>query len=326
MNLLIIGGTVFLGRHLVEYALAGGHELTLFNRGRSNPYLYPDVEQIRGERGDDLGLLAGRRWDAVIDTCGYVPRIVQASASVLRDAVERYVFVSSLSALANADTPNLDEEAPVETLEDPGVEEVTGPTYGGLKALCEQAVEAELPGRTLNIRPGLIVGPHDPSDRFTYWPMRVARGGEILAPGDPQDPVQLIDARDLASFILLTIERSLAGIYHATGLIPPLTMGELLETCRVETGAEARFVWLNNEFLLEREVAPYTEMPLWVAGSPGFNAFNIEKAAAAGLRTRGLGETARDTLAWRQGNDAALRAGLAPEREAELLKAWKESN
>ncbi len=322
MKLLIIGGTVFLGRHLVDTARAGGHELTLFNRGRSNPDLFVDVEQIRGDRAGDLARLSGRHWDAVIDTCGYVPRIVRASARALANAVERYVFISSLSALADPDSPNLDENAPVESLEDPKVEEVTGPTYGGLKALCEETVETELPGRALNIRPGLIVGPHDPSDRFTYWATRIARGGEVLAPGAPGDPVQIIDARDLAHFVLLGIEEALAGIYHATGPSPPTTMGALLDACRDALGSDASFVWASDEFLRDNEVTPYTEMPLWVAGSSGFNAVNIDKAVAAGLRTRDVAETVRDTAEWRQNSPGPMRAGLSPEGEAELMRLW----
>ncbi|MAE69041.1 MAG: epimerase [Gemmatimonadetes bacterium] len=323
MKLLIIGGTIFLGRHLVETARAAGHEITLFNRGRSNPALLPDLERIRGDRTGDLSCLGGRRWDAVIDTCGYLPRIVRASASALADAVDRYVYISSLSALAEPSSPGLAEDAPTESLEDPKTENVTGSTYGGLKALCEGVVEAELAARALNIRPGLIVGPHDPSDRFTYWVTRIARGGDVLAPGKPADPVQLIDARDLARFILLGIERALSGIYHATGPTPPTSMGVLFDTCRDTFGSDASFVWAKDEFLLENQVTPYTEMPLWVAGSPGFNAVSIDKAVAAGLRTRDLSETVEATADWRKGDPGPMRAGLSPEREAELMRLWR---
>src|SRR5262245_38592594 len=193
MKLLILGGTVFLGRYLVETALAHGHEVTLFNRGQHNPDLYPDVEKLHGDRDGGLDILRGRRWDAVIDTCGYVPRVVRASAELLAGAVDHYTFISSISAYPSFKAIGNDERPPVGTLADPTVEEVTGESYGPLKALCEQAVEQALPGRTLNIRPGLIVGPYDPSDRFTYWPHRVAQGGEVLAPGRPERHVQVVD-------------------------------------------------------------------------------------------------------------------------------------
>ena len=185
MDLLILGGTRFLGRHLVEAALGDGHRVTLFNRGLSNPDLFPEVETINGDRDGDISVLQGRCWDAAIDTCGYVPRVVRASAGLLADAVDHYTFVSSISVYSDAIGPGADEDAPVEELEDPGVEEVTGETYGGLKALCERAAEEEMPGRVLNVRPGLISGPHDPTDRITYWPRRVAAGGEVLAPDRP---------------------------------------------------------------------------------------------------------------------------------------------
>ncbi len=213
MKLLVLGGTVFLGRHLVEAATARGHSVTLFNRGQHNPELYPEVEKLRGDRDSDLSALQGRRWDAVIDTCGYLPRAVRASAELLADAVDHYTFISSISVYADFHTPAMDESAPVGTLADETVEEVTGETYGPLKALCEQAAERALPGRVLNIRPGLIVGPHDPTDRFTYWPVRVARGGEVLAPGRPHVPVQVIDGRDLAEWTVRMVEaRQVRGL------------------------------------------------------------------------------------------------------------------
>src|SRR5215217_7189292 len=190
MDLLILGGTGFLGRHLVEAALGDGHRPTLFNRGLHEPRLFPEVEKIEGDREGDLAPLLGRRFDAVIDTCGYVPRVVGASAGLLADAVDHYTFVSSISVYSDDIAPGADEEAPVRELPDPTVEEVTGETYGGLKALCEQAAEEEMPGRVMNVRPGLISGPHDPTDRFTYWPRRISAGGEVLAPGRKERPVQ----------------------------------------------------------------------------------------------------------------------------------------
>src|ERR1051325_6256679 len=231
MKILILGGTVFLGRHLVEAALARGHEVTLFNRG-NNPHLFPEVEKLRGDRDGGLDVLRGRRWDVVIDTSGFVPRIVRASAELLADTVELYVFISSLSVIADTRVPGADESAPVGTLDDPTIEDATGKAYGPLKALCEQAVEQVMPGRALNIRPGLIVGPHDPTGRFTYWPVRVARGGEVLAPGRPARQIQLVDVRDLAGWIIRLAEAGTSGLFNATGPDKVLTMEELLEECR----------------------------------------------------------------------------------------------
>ncbi len=216
MDLLILGGTGFLGRHLVERALAYGHRVTLFNRGLSGPDLFPEVETIRGDREGNLSALRGRRWDAVIDTCGYVPRVVRASAALLAGAVDHYTFVSSISVYSDAIEPGADEGAPVKELADPTVEEVTGETYGGLKALCERAAEEEMPGKVLNIRPGLISGPHDPTDRFTYWPRRISAGGEVLAPDRLERRVQFIDVRDLAVWIVKMSAERRTGTYNAT--------------------------------------------------------------------------------------------------------------
>ncbi len=328
MKLLILGGTVFLGRHLVDAALARGHEVTLFNRGQHNPELYPEVEKLRGDRDGDLTALDGRRWDAVIDTSGYVPRIVRASAELLAPNVGHYTFISSLSVYGDTRTPGMDESAPVATMEDPTVEEVA-PNYGPLKALCEQAAEAALPGRTLSVRAGLIVGPHDPTDRFTYWPRRVAQGGDVVAPGRPARFIQFIDARDLAEWMIRMVESSRAGIYNATGRHDVLTMGDLLQTCKDVAGSDARFVWIDDRFLNEKEAGPWMELPLWIPEDwekmAGFLRVSSEKAIAGGLTERPLAETVRDTLAWDRTRPAETeyRAGMKPEREAALLEAWR---
>jgi 2'-hydroxyisoflavone reductase len=329
MELLILGGTVFLGRHVAEAALARGHAVTLFNRGQHNPDLFPDVEKLRGDRNCVLEALRGRSWDAVIDTCGYVPRVVRASAQRLAEAVGHYTFISSISVYPSFPTPGMDESAPVGTLADESVEEVTGETYGPLKALCEQAAEAAMPGRVLSVRAGLIVGPYDPTDRFTYWPRRVARGGDVLAPGSPNGPVQFIDARDLAEWILRMAETGGTGVFNATGPAEPLTMGRLLEECRTVSGSDATLNWVDEEFLLTAGAAPWSELPLWVPAREeamaGFSAVSCAKAIAAGLTFRPLAGTIRDTLAWDATlpADRELRAGLKPEREAELLAAWR---
>jgi 2'-hydroxyisoflavone reductase len=335
MNLLILGGTIFLGRYLVEAALARGHQVTLFNRGQHSPELFPAIEKLRGDRDGGLGVLRGRRWDAVIDTSGYLPRVVRASAELLADAVEHYTFISSISVYPHFRSLELDESAPVGTLDDPTVEEITGESYGPLKALCEQAAEQALPGRTLVVRPGLIVGPYDYSDRFTYWVRRVAQAGEVLAPVHPDWHTQIIDVRDLADWTLRMAEQQQTGIYNATGPEYTLTIGALLDTCRAVSGSDARFTWVSEAFLAEHAVTPWIELPLWIPQSDpdmlGFSDVSCAKAIAAGLVFRDLATTVRDTQVWDAARPGSAepptpalqpRAGLAPEREAELLRAW----
>jgi len=325
MNILIIGGTRFLGRHLVDSALARGHQVTLFNRGKSDPVAFPALETILGDREKNLEKLSARRWDAVIDTCGYVPRIVRMSAQALKDCAETYVFISSISAYAGFSKIGIDESDPVGKLADETVEEITGETYGPLKALCEQTVEQEFPGRALIIRPGLIVGPYDPTDRFTYWPARVARGGLVLAPEKPEAPVQIIDGRDLADFTINLIEQKATSIFNATGPDYELTLSSLLETCKRVSNSDAAFEWASVGFLAENKVRPWSDMPVWVPDTPedaGFARVNISKAIAAGLTFRPLVETVRDTLDWAATRpaDHQWRAGLTAERELELLE------
>ncbi len=321
MRLLLLGGTKFLGRHVAAAALASGHEVTLFTRGETNPELFPEAEHLRGDRDGNLGALEGREWDAVVDTSGYVPRVVGASAALLAPAVERYVFVSSVSVYAGFAEPPT-EGSPLAVLDDPATEQYEGPEYGALKALCEADVERELPGRTLIVRPGLIVGPDDPTDRFTYWPQRARRGGEILAPAPPERPVQFIDVRDLAEWIVRMAEAGTTGVFNATGRPGELTFEALLETC----GAE-RVTWVDDAFLVEHEVGEFAELPLWIAEGNGewrsFQLAGVSRALAAGLTFRPLAETVRDVPEWTgQGAPRQGKAGLAPEREAELLAAW----
>lgn len=327
MRLLIVGGTVFLGRATVEAAQARGHEITLFHRGKHNPDIFPDVERILGDRYENLDRLDGRKWDAVIDTCGYFPRIVKMSAERLADKTDHYTFISSISVYANFDKAGMNEDGPLGTLEDPTIEEVTAESYGPLKVLCEQAAEQAMPGRVLNIRPGLIVGPHDPSDRFTYWPLRVAKGGDVLAPVKPDIAVQLIDVRDLAEWNIRMIEAGKTGVYNATGPDYVLTLGAVLEECKTVSGSDANFVWADEKFLIEAGVAPWSEMPLWVPISEGagFSAIDCSRAIAEGMTFRPQSETTRDTLAWAQTRpaDYALRAGISPEKEQEVLAKWR---
>ena len=330
MDLLILGGTVFLGPHLVEAALARGHKVTLFNRGRSNPGIFPDLEKLKGDRdpnkGEGLSALEGRKWDAVIDTSGYVPRVVKASAELLADSVSQYLFISTLSVYAEYPANN-DESSPVGKLEDETVEEITGETYGPLKALCEQAAEAAMPGRVANVRPGLIVGPLDRSDRFNYWPVRVDRGGEILAPGRQDNPVQIIDARDLAQWCILLLENQTHGVFNAIGPPGVLTMAELLHGCKVVVGSDCSFTWVPDAFLLDQGVGQWMELPLWIAEEPPYGLTDFSKAVAAGLTFRPTGDTIRDTLAWckTRPEDHRWRAGMDPEKEARVLQSWHDS-
>ncbi len=328
MHILVLGGTGFLGPHFVEAAQAKGHTLTLFNRGKTNPQLFPDIEKLQGDRKTgDLKALEGRRFDAVLDTSGYVPRHVTATAELLKDSGQ-YVFVSSASAYRDQHEPGLKEGDPVAPHPDPGNEEVMT-YYGPLKALCEQAAEDVMPGRVTVVRPGLIVGPGDPTDRFTYWPVRVARGGEIMAPGKPSDPVQFIDVRDLAAFLLTTIEQRRFELYNAIGPQGGITVEGMIEGCIAAIGSKATLTWVDAEFLAAQQVEPWMHMTVWVPPDSefgGLGAVDGSKAFAAGLSTRSVGETAKDTLAWWEAQPeerkAKPEAGLSAEREASVLAAW----
>jgi 2'-hydroxyisoflavone reductase len=326
MNILIIGGTRFLGRHLVDSALARGHKVTLFNRGKTDPGLFPQLETILGDREHDIAKLAGRAWDAVIDVAGYVPRIVRLSAVGLERSVGRYVFISSVSAYDDAilSKIGIDESDPVGKLEDESVEEITGETYGPLKALCEKTILDMYGERGLVVRPGLIVGPNDPTDRFTYWPVRVARGGDVLAPEKPDVPVQIIDVRDLSDFVIKLVEENASGIYNATGPDYELILGTMLDTCKQVSGSDANIRWASVEFLKQNSVAEWSDMPVWIPDneeSQGFSRVDVSKAIKGGLRFRPLAETIKDTIDWANTRpaDHEWRAGLKSEREQELL-------
>src|SRR5215207_9415215 len=326
MRILIIGGTRFLGRHLVVSALARGHEVTLFNRGKTNPDLFPQLETILGDREKDVQKLAqaGRLWDTVIDVAGYLPRLVRLSAEVLKENVSRYVFISTISVYADFKKIGIDESYPVGKIEGEAIEEITGETYGPLKVLCEKAVQDLYGERALIIRPGLIVGPHDPTDRFTYWPVRVARGGEVLAPQKPEAPIQIIDVRDLSDFVVKLIEENASGIYNATGPDYELTIGKLLDVSRQLTGSNANIHWASVEFLNQHKVQAWSDMPTWIPDDEegvGFSRVDVSNAIAWGFKFRPLEQTVRDTLAWAQRRPAnhEWRAGLTAEREADVL-------
>ena len=330
LRILILGGTGFIGPHQVRYAVDRGHKVTVFNRGKTNPGSVPaGVERLEGDRNGKLDALKGREWDAVIDNPSTLPRWVRDAATLLKDSAGQYLFISTISVYKEESVPGADETGALIELADPTVEKITGETYGGLKALAEKEAEKAFPGRATIVRPGLIVGQGDNTDRFTYWPVRIARGGEVLAPGNPGDHVQFIDARDLAEFTIRLVEQKTFGTFNAVGPAHPLTIAEMLYGIKAVTTAGAQFTWVPASFLEAQKVAPWQEMPVWVppvGEYAGFGQLSIKRALAAGLTFRSLADTAAATLAFHESRDAErkakLRAGLTPEREAEVLAAW----
>ena len=330
-TLLILGGTRFLGPEIVDAAKVSGWTITLFNRGKTNPGLFPDLEKLQGDRNGDLKSLEGRSFDAVVDTSGYFPRQVRDTATLLaKQGAKQYVFISSISVYADLGKPGVDETAPVAVLTDPTVEKVTEGAYGGLKALCEKAAETAMPGRVTNVRPGLIVGPNDGTDRFTYWPVRVAKGGEVLAPNRPEDPVEFIDVRDLGTWIVRTIDAKTFGVFNATSA--PIRVGDMLDACKAASGSDARFTWVGAAFLKEQKVEEWSDLPVWTSpegDDAGGGLVSNARAVAKGLTFRPIKATAKDTLDWwkKQPKErtAKLKSGLGEEREKAVLAAWHEA-
>jgi 2'-hydroxyisoflavone reductase len=328
LRILILGGTGFTGPYQVRYA--------------RNPGELPEgVEQLTGDRNGKLDALKGRQWDVVIDNPTSVPVWVRDAAQILKGNVDRYVFISTISVYADTSKPGTDEGAPLAKYNGPDAMKDSRDSiiasnyalYGPLKALSEQEAEKWFPKKTLIIRPGLIVGPGDETDRFCYWPLRIDRGGEVLAPGDPIDPVQFIDARDLAEWTIRMIESGETGIYNATGPERKLGVGEMLETMKSAFSSDAKFTWVSADFLEAQKVAPWSDMPVWIpprGEEAGANQVSNKRALATGLTSRPLPETARDTLAWfkklPQDRQSHLKAGLTPEREAEVLALWHKTN
>jgi 2'-hydroxyisoflavone reductase len=325
MRILFLGGTAFVGRHTLEAALERGHQVTFVHRGRTGARLHARAERIVADRSLDLTALAGREFDAVIDTSGYFPADVERSTDVLRGSVGSYLFVSSQSVYADTATPGLDETAALAELSptEP-TDVVTGENYGPLKALCEQVVRAAFPETAVILRPGLIVGRHDPTGRFAYWPVRVAEGGHVLCPAPPNQPVQVIDARDLARFALDLLERGDSGTFDVVCQAGTLTFEGVIDACMQVAGSNATPVWVDERFLLDRDVEPWSELPLWTPGDEfyGFQRSDVSRALAAGLRVRPILETVRDTLEWSR--EAGQQGGspLSREREATLLAEW----
>ncbi|MGE0555767.1 MAG: NAD-dependent epimerase/dehydratase family protein [Gemmatimonadales bacterium] len=334
LRILFIGGTGFIGPHMVRAALARGHVPTLFNRGRTNPHLFPNVEKLVGDRDGGLAPLEGRQWDAVIDTSGYVPRVVRASAQLLAKAAKHYLFISTGDVYADFSIEHMEEDAPLIALPEPDSED-TGKYYGPLKVLCEREVREAFPTRHTILRPGWIVGPGDNLNLFTYWPVRIARGGEVLAPGAVTDPVQIIDARDMAEWIVRLLEAGTTGIYNAFGPGSVLSIAEFLYGIRAVTSEPTRFTWVSTEFLLERKIRPWRDIPIWyppIGDHKGNGLISPKRAVAAGLTYRPLADTSRDTLRWfeslgrRWGEGEGRYPGITAGREQELLAEWHKAN
>ncbi|MBI4914063.1 MAG: twin-arginine translocation signal domain-containing protein [Acidobacteria bacterium] len=334
LRILILGGTGYLGPSTIEVALARGHKVAMFNRGKTRPELFPNVEKLHGDRDPkkDEGLKALEKgeWDVVIDNSGYYPRMVGASAALLAPRAKRYIYISSISAYKDNDKEGVDESAAVATIPDPTVETMGKQfeNYGALKALCEQAAEKAMPGRTCVVRPGYIVGPDDPSGRFTYWPARFDRGGEVAVPGAPADPIQVIDVRDLGAWLVKLAEDGTTGVFNACGPEKPLAWKRVVEACAKAASKPATPVWMDAEWVAKQEGAQF---PIWApyAGeTKGFHTWSNARALKAGLRFRPVEQTVKDTLAWFKEQEKLEKgrkrlAGPSPEAEAKLLAAWK---
>lgn len=330
-KILVLGGTGFLGPHIVRAALDRGHTLTLFNRGKTHAELFPELEKLHGDRDGKLDELKGRKWDAVVDPSGYVPRIVKMSAELLAPNVGQYIFISTISVYKRDNVIGDDETAPVETIADPTNEDVKT-NYGALKALSERAAEAAMPGRVANLRSHLIVGPGDPTGRFSHWPTRLAAGGEVVGPGDGMTPVQWIDGRDLAAFVVKAIEDTTVGTYNAFGPPQPTTIKTVLDACNEAGGNKAQITWVDGKFLTDHGVLGWRDLPMWLdnkqADDLGFGTMKNARALAKGLACRPPLETAKDTLAWlatlpEDERAKAASSGVKRDKELEVLAAWK---
>lgn len=332
LQILILGGTGFIGPHMVREALRRGHSVTLFNRGRTNARLFPDLERIKGDRGGDLDVLRGRHWDAVVDNSGYVPRHVGNSAQVLSESIDHYLYISTISTYASFAEAN-DENSPLAVIEDESIEEVTGETYGPLKVLCEKRARQEIGDDRLTIlRPTYICGPGDHTDRFSYWPIRTSAGGDMLWPGSPSHQTQIIDVRDLANFVVDSIEQRIIGTFNTVTPVGSYTMGDLLEDSQAIRATTVNPVWVDEEFIDQHDIAEGRNLPIWhptIGDDARGSSVSGARAREAGLRNRPVRETIRDLMSWWDTLPAERtsqpRAGLTAEREAELIAAWKDN-
>ena len=334
LRILVLGGTGYLGPSTIEAALARGHQVTMFNRGKTRPDLLPTVARLHGDRDpkkdEGLKALETGEWDVVIDNSGYYPRMVGASAELLSKRVKRYIYISSISAYKEPNPENGTEDAPLATLADPAVETMGKQyeNYGGLKALCEQAAQKAMPGRACIVRPGFIVGPDDPSGRFTYWPVRFDRGGEVAVPGEPSDPIEIIDVRDLGAWLVKLAEDGTTGVFNACGPEKRMAWGRVVEACAKAGSKRSTPVWMDAAWIAKQEGIDF---PIWApyAGeTKGFHTWSNARAVKAGLRFRPVEETVKDTLAWFKSQEKLEKgrtrlAGPSAEAEAKLVAAWK---
>lgn len=330
MKILVIGGTRFYGRAFTELALAKGYDVTIFHRGESDSEHFTGATRVLGDRHDNLEKLGEGTWDAVLDTCAFLPHSVTQLAEYLKGKVQQYVLVSSISVFADSTELGRTEDANLLALPDgEPADDFKAQNYGALKVLCEQAAETALPDQVTIVRPGLIVGPHDASNRFTYWATRVRKGGDVLVPGDGSSPIQFVDARDLAEFTLTLIENQAYGVFNATGPQQAYTIQDVIETAKSVSKSDANFIHVDEQWLVENEVGPWMELPLWLPSEEGkaMMQMDVQKAVDAGLTFRSLEDTIQDTNAWYDsinGDEKEWGAGLAAEKEADLLKQWAE--
>jgi len=327
MRILIIGGTAFVGRHMTRAAIDRGHEVTLFNRGKTAADLFPEARHLTGDRNTDLSALADCSWDATIDVCAYFPRQVRSLAAALDGRGGQQMYISTVSVYRAPVAAGYTEDAPLAELADPETEEITDETYGGLKVVCErEATRLYGADNTTIVRPTYVIGPYDGTYRFTWWLDRLSRGGDVLAPGNPADPMQLIDARDMATWVISLLERSVRGVFHAANPAPPYGFGDMLEAIAAEIAPPGTtFTWVDSSFLRAADV-DYASLPLWSGGDPDQDVLAADPAAAfsAGLAPRPLGRTVADIRAegWQPGT-GPQGIGMPADREAELLAMWR---
>jgi len=325
LKVLILGGTTFLGPYLVQELQQHGHQVTIFTRG-NHPCKFANVEELKGDRDGNLEALNNRHWDAIIDTSGQLPRVVRNSSELFSNATKHYTFISTIGVYQDFHKQKIAESYPLAKLENENDEEITEKNYGTLKAACEEIVKSYFPERYLIVRPGLIIGPRDPTNRFSYWPKRVQKGGEILAPGSPDQLLQFIDVRDLAKWIVAMVETQSVGIYNVTGPAQPINFEQFLRECQKVSDSHSTLTWIDEEFLNDHQIQDWVELPLWLSSKrnmPGFQNVSIEKALQSGLTFRPLAETIQIILDQDNATIDQKQSSLDPEKERALLNMWK---